>query len=283
MKYWQIHHAHNGKLPHGFDIFENRPWEIYSPDNKIKFDNLDISGNTMYSKKSEKELVLPDDDIKNMMVDDFYRLFNLHQSIRENGYMSRGNTRKTYHSKLTTKTSRGVLSTVLNPEIIASGKNVTIDEVILDPALYLKKELLDKMGNNLSEGNVFYFLKKYVEDTFDSVSIDRNKTTHTYVLVDDNAFDDLLNSKTKIAANDTKSTELVETYGNYHSVRLNEFFSPLLLAKLGISSSKVVVDFGKNTKTEMYVDANGIVVIGINTMSGGKTATDAEIIDRLCP
>ena len=105
------------------------------------------------------------------------------------------NIRNTYHSKLKSKNAVDIINSIVKEDIIVTPKN--INEIILNPKKFLSKEMIKNCNGNLSEGNVFYRLKEYIEDTFDSISIDRDRNTHEYILVNDNAFDDLMNVNIK--------------------------------------------------------------------------------------
>ena len=121
-----------------------------------------------------------------------------------------------------------------------------MNEIITNPEAYLSKEMLSKLKGDLSEGNVFYMLKEYVEKTFDSISIDRDRDTHQYLLVDDNAIDDFLTPTMRENAQDTKGTNLVEAY-NGKTVGLSNFYNLKF-------EYDIKIKVGKDINTQIDID-----------------------------
>lgn len=267
------HFVHNGKPVSSFRIDKDRT-TIIGPNGEL-FGSTKTNEEYTFEEKAKSDMIVPDHYIHNAIAREFDTVYRTRNSLYDNGYMHNSNIRNTYHSTLSKKSGTEVVQSIVNKALpITTRLRTTINDVILAPKTYLDQEILDKLGDDLSEGRVFYFLKDYIEQQYDSVSIDRTAETHEYILVDDNAFDDLLRKDMLKRANDEGSTYIAD---NLEGVRsLFDFYDTMKLMALKINSVRVVI--GPNVKSE----TRGNKVITINSLSkNGKTRTDAEILDTL--
>lgn len=265
------HFTHNGKPVSSFRIDKDRT-TIIGPNGEL-FGSTKTNEEYAFEEKAKSDMIVPDHYIQNAVAREFDTVYRTRNSLYDNGYMHNSNIRNTYHSTLSKKSGTEVVQSIVNKALpITTRLRTTINDVILAPKTYLDQEILDKLGDDLSEGRVYYFLKDYIEKQYDSVSIDRTAETHEYILVDDNAFDDLLRKDMLKRANDEGSTYIAD---NLEGVRsLFDFYDTMKLMGLKIGSVQVVIM--PNVKSE----TNG-KVITINSMSKGKARTDAEILDTL--
>lgn len=140
------------------------------------------------------------------------------------GPIDNENRRNTFHTGLTRKSRMELNSLVLNPDLpIVTRASVTLDQIIRDPQTYLKPELAEQT-RNMTEGQVYYFLRDYVEQHEEGVSIDRDANTHEYKFVNDNAFDDLLTDELYAETENDESNSLVEKYKSENGVPLRKFY-----------------------------------------------------------
>lgn len=231
-----------------------------------------LDGKKIISKSQTLEQTKPinDTQTKNLFKWSFDNV------IRTQLVSSEGSTRNTYHSKLTKYSSVEVLGGIVNPGLpISTRTQVTINDIITDPEQYMSTDMLKTLKGNYSEGNVYYRLKEYLESKYDSVSIDRDYNTHNYILVDDNAFDDLLNSETK--SDMDNSNTLFEKYGK-KKVPLSTFYDQEVLDRLGLSGT-ITVTISPDVHTETKISKNNI--IGEIFIRADSTTTNNEIINRI--
>ena len=217
--------------------------------------------------------------VKNSMANTFEEILEM----RTVGFLNNDDDfRRTYHSSPTKNASE------LIPKIINKGLpkftqlRVTLNEIILNPTQYLSQEMLDNVTDEkgiVTEGAVYHYLKSWFEDNTDNISIDRDATTHEYLFVDDNAFDDLLNFELQKNINDETGRDLIEKYTSEDGLGLNRFFNLIELSYLGLPSNiKVIANKDAITQTQINdTYPNGAIFI--------KTTDDmsnAEFIDSLC-
>lgn len=272
-------YMHN-KNAHGYSIIDES--FIQSFDNAEKFYKSNKSdASPAHIQLSEKltlnESAKKPDKIQNYNEFErtFVRLFEMQSEFARYGYSYNPDIRNTYHSGLTRDT-RDVVLSMLKPGLSTFVTvTATINDVIMNPEMYLNDKLLADLKGNTDEGNVFYRLKEYVENNFKGISIDRNADTNRYILVNDNAFDDLLtfDMLKKSVQNDTT---LYEEYGG-KEVGINRFYKLKELMFLGIDSSvKVIID--PNVKSETIIERGKNIRIYIRA---NNSTPDSMIIDKI--
>lgn len=267
---WARSYSHNAGPVRGF-VFQELPngGRIISPDGKKHFDFRFAQSS---QSKAVSTKVVADSAIDVSM----QKLFILKSRQEREGYKS--TSRDTYHSYLTKGSSTEITQEIMNPDLpLFTRYTVRLDDIIKNPAEYLSPEIIAMCKGDLSEGNVFYRLKEYVEENHKGVSIDRKDNTHEYIWVDDNAFDDLLLTSIK-SKMDGDDTSLVQKYGTGERIPLTKFYSEGQLAKLGIHPNTFVV-IASNVVTETRFDDKHRV--GAIFIKAEETTTDSVIIDKL--
>lgn len=182
--------------------------------------------------------------------------------------------RNTYHSSLTKYSGQEIINALVDPALPFFQKYVTLNTLIEQYDVYLSPEILSQMPN-ISKDNAHYLIRSYIEKHFDGVSIDRSADTHQWVLVDDDAFDDLYRAEIK-SQNGAEKT-LVQKY-NLKDTSLAEFFDAQTLENLGIDPDiSVYCDLEVDTEF-VYDEYNPEGVIYIQT---SPNMTNAEFVDAL--
>lgn len=272
-------YMHN-KNAHGYSIIDES--FIQSFDNAEKFYKSNKSDASPAHIQLSEKLTLNEsankpDKIQNYNEFErtFVRLFEMQSEFARYGYSYNPDIRNTYHSGLT-RDARDVVLSMLKPGLSTFvAVTATINDVIMNPEMYLNDKLLADLKGNTDEGNVFYRLKEYVENNFKGISIDRNADTNRYILVNDNAFDDLLtfDMLKKSVQNDTT---LYEEYGG-KEVGINRFYKLKELMFLGIDGSvKVIID--PNVKSETIIERGKNIRIYIRA---NNSTPDSMIIDKI--
>lgn len=222
---------------------------------------------TFYLNK--KQQILPDTNDETYKVNTFVQQMVEILVNRDIGASS------TYHTKLTRRSAYEITSAITNPDLSVFDRvTVTINDIVTNPRQYLAPEILEELGDEFTEGQVYAFLKDWLTDNFEGINIDRDANTHNYILVDDNAFDDLYTSKTKKNNND--GTNLIEEYKG-KPVVLTEFYSKEQLNRLGLPIDCVVY-ISENGKDELIFDEkhhNGLISLST------KHETNGDLLDAL--
>lgn len=274
---WARTQTHNGKPIHGFlEIFTNDGGFILAPDNKTKFKvpsgtSSGTSSSEVHSPKITPALAGSALDVA------IQRLFKLKWQQDREG--SATTSRNTYHAHLTKASSGTLTGKLLGPGVSFMYRAFAkLSDVIRDPQTYLAPEILAKCNGDFSEDNVFWRVKEYVEANFEEgVSIDRNERQE-YIWVDDNAFDDLLNTSTRTKAKSDKIS-IINKYQTLTPIKLTDFYSEEQLDLLGIDPRAYVIIDPDNGGSETVLDGEhpyGIIILDLD-----KNTTDAEFIDEL--
>ena len=187
---------------------------------------------------------------------------------------------KNFHTGLSVIPAKTVVNDLMgsikdtpNVSLVERG-TVTIDQIIKNPQKYLKPEFASIVSTFNSEGQVYAFLRNYIERKyFNAVSIDRSANTHEYVLVDNEAFDALHVDSVKQA--DNASTSLVDKYKG-KAVKISEFYNKKALTNFG--AEDVTVYIADNVQTQTIFNKkfpNGLIVIN------GTNITNEQLINKL--
>lgn len=193
------------------------------------------------------------------------------------------NVRNTYHARLSNYDSGEIIDALITENISPFEKNrLTINDIILNPQRYCNEKIMDMLDGEYDEGIVYSVIRTYIEETFGNVSVDIEAGSHLYILVDDNSFDDLYNSVTRVRTESTQSL-YVERYRNLYkkdAPTLRSFYKTNVLDAIGIDPDiKILV--GDSYKTQTQVNEDGEVVIYINSKTRGRYRTDAEFLNTL--
>lgn len=254
---WSEMNMHNGKLVKGFTRKEeNGITYLVAPDGtrfRIPFRTVEapafsVDANAKLGPQAEEALLIS-------------TFLNVRQAIDE-GPIDNENRKNTYHSRLTRSSATQVVWNLLRDGLdIITRSTVNIDEIVRNPQQYLREDLVARTAN-MTEGEVYSFLRTYIEQSNPGISLDRNAATHQYVIVNDNSFDDLLRKDILKKNNDTE-TDLQEKYKGKET-RLDEIYSKEELDKLGVPGDIVVlVEPGLKNQfvvTSKYLD--GAITIG---------------------
>lgn len=212
--------------------------------------------------KNELRPEVSDTAKENMTINRMETSFNNMQLITDD--LSVG-TRDTYHSALTNKSVYELVTDLTREDISILDKiSLNLDNIIKRPQKYLKQEILTDLRNSgrsvNSEGDVYYFLKSYLEKKYGNISIDRNSINNTYVFVNDSAFNDLI--KESIGKNINDNNDLVEELKST-KFKLNDIYNKSELSKLKVPDDIEIVT-GENYDNEFVVDKEhpaGIIYI----------------------
>lgn len=238
----------------------------------------DSSSGIQFDKDAKSSYMTSEEGAENALSTAFLRVFGIATKMSAYGQLLSHETRDTFHTAFTRMSVREALSPILNSSLSLIQKSTAnIDRVIKDPKTYLSNEMLEKLHGDFSEGNVYYRLKEYFADEGRNISIDRDANMHTYVLVDDTAFDDILNTDIQKHRNDEK-TYLSTKYSGKGRIPITEFYSYEKLRDLGINPlCSVVVD--KNVKTETRFDKNNAK--GTIYIRDDGNLVDYDFVDKL--
>jgi len=277
---WAQAYKHNGKIVKGYTMSQDIFGDAYvvSPDGKAQFKMPFTDGWTSRSLPADPNAKIDEEFTQRVFVDAFNNVLTARDDARVWGYNQAEGIRNTYHTKLQRMSSREVLSYILSDRLgITATITATIDDVVRNPEQYLSSEMLAKLNGKYDEGFVYATIKEYLENELDGISIDRDGATHEYILVDDNAFDDLLNSTTRQVANDVDSQTLYKKYAD-KPTSLNAFYNMMQLMRLGIGTNlKVVISPDVATETT-FTDDNRQGTIYIQA---DEHTSDMRIVDAL--
>lgn len=279
---WSEHFMHNGKYVRGFTFLkEYDKAYLVSPDGKEKFEIDEKIWGTLF-KVIPKSKTLPTTEVvENRLATAIDNILSARQEMEDYGFSDK--VLNTMHTRLSRKTVMSLKQEILNPNASAYAKAFSaIDQIIKDPQAYLKPELLSELGNDLSEGRVYHFLKDYFEKLGESVSLDRDMNTHEYIFVDDDAADDLLKPEMLRRSKDTSSEGLADNLMDT-TVPLDTFYTKDALQAMGVSN--VMVEFienneeNKRRQSETIVDQNnpnGKIILKVD-----RVTSDYELINKL--
>lgn len=174
-------------------------------------------------------------------------------------------TRDTYHSALTNKSTYELVNDLVREDLSILDKiSLNLDTIIKNPKKYLKEDILISLRQSerdvRNEGDVYYFLKSYLEKKFGNISIDRSSVNNTYIFVNDGAFNDLIKSNIGEKLND--NNDLVEDLKST-KLKLSDIYNKSELNKLKVPDDIEIVT-GNNFDNEFVVDKEhpaGIIYI----------------------
>ena len=244
----------------------------------------------LISPISGKRFVVPDSDryapnIKpsdSIVIDETYQQNTIYKFFAEvieshdNLYMDE-NTNTNYHTAFTGNVIE-LLDDILSDSISSYMRGfITLDQVIKNPNVYLKKDILDQIEDK-SEGGIYRFLQNYYFKQNTGYNIDRHKDTHQYIFVNDNSFDNLLSDEAYEAGSNEDSYNFVEKYNN-KIVKISQFYRPQYYNALNLPTD-IEVEIGPNVKYTQTVfndtHKNGKIFIKTDEFT-----TDAELVNKI--
>lgn len=281
---WAEHYMHNGKLlpAYGMTQITDGTSYVVSPDGKEKFkipDDMTHSrhqGN-VYNFETRKNIKPDKTFAENRFIENFRNIFfgrEVYETGRDPLYY-----RDTVHTRAYEDTSE-IIDSLYNEDITPFLKWTMegVNGIITRPDVYLSRELFAQLPNT-DEGTVYYFVRDYVEKNFPGKSIDRDRESHKYIIVNDNAFDDLYNTYTASQKNNLSSNSLKERYEG-ETAKLSDIYDVQSLKDFGINPNIPII-FGENptnnfVRTAQYPDG----VITINTKNIDHNARFLDTVNH---
>lgn len=259
---WAEHHMHNGRLVKGYQYLGND--YIVSPDGKHKF-KIGDKPTSVQPSSLEKNTTPPKSSTrKKVELNKFERTFKNIIETRALGYIENDSTTDTYHSYLSKISTIELTQQIINKGLATSTQvRATINDIILDPETFLSEQMLSQITDK-SEAGVYNFLKSWFEQNTESISVDRDGTTHEYLFVDNNAFNEL------------QVTPIKLENGEF---TIDKFYQTKKLEELGVPTNIKVVVGNEIEATETRIDKeNPEGAIFIKTVDA---TTEAELSHML--
>ena len=253
----------------------NRLDKVRSPEGKIL--NTEFSSTASFSQHFDD---LPRIDIP--VSDEAVRLAELEtfmnvQAILDNqGYLEEEYAHNMYHTRLSRMDGSEIILSLMQPSLRRKyGATLTIDEVIHNPHVYLAKSILNKM-TDFSEPAVAAFLRKYIEDHYPGISIDRERANHTYVFVDNDSFDDLYNAKATKYKDDMEDNSLVKELSSKKAT-FSDVYKIKSLVDMGIPINGEL-RIGEDVDKTETIEVKGKAIIKIKT---DGLMSNAELLNKI--
>lgn len=288
---WARTYMHNGKPLRGYFIVER------NIDGDIKNVVLTPDGRefamresvvTSFNDRTYTDVKYTSSKMTPMLVDASIvaaidELFEIHADLSNKGYDEKGRVRDTYHTTFRAGKydSKTVIESLLRPNVSAFLRmGLNIHQLITGDLVYLfNEDILARLDGNYSEGNIYWRLREYIEETLPGVSIDRRKSDNTYVLVNDNAFEDLYSVETKKIVK-SSSTVLWDKYGDKGLIPLTTIYTNEGLNDLGIDKrARIYITTDPSITTR--ADVNSEYPGGILYINVKKGTPDSVIVQRI--
>lgn len=273
---WARTHIHNDNV-HGFKemVFNGRTY-LLAPDGVTKFP----TGRVVSNATSTEAPALTEPMAESALSVTLTNILEAREDADIFGYSNNEFIRNTYHTRLTkVSPSTIVMSLVRKSNLVeAVKKNIRLDDLIHDPETFLREDILEIFGKDYSEGNVFYGLKEYIEQTAPGISIDRNSVTNEYILVSDNSFDDLLHTNLLAETDNFDDTTLSKKYSGKGMVPLSTFYREDVLRNLDIDPNTPII-IAPNAKSETILTRE--YPTGLISIRADEFTSNAKLIDVL--
>ena len=283
---WAEHFDHNGRPTRGYArVLENGEMYIVSPDGKERFELGGLFSLSTLQASYDPNAKISPELAGQALANALEEVADIIGSADQTSYRRSDDIRNTYHtaftksSALTLLTDVGIVSPERRMAAAIYGERITINDIITNPEAFLSDEFIAEMlewRTDLSEGNVYYYLRELIEDRAPGISIDRDARTHEYILVNDNAFDDLLLPKVIAKAEGDEAT-LAKKYLNTEAT-LGDFYSVPVLRKMNISSELPVI-IRSDVRSQFVV--NKTHPFGVIYVNADENTKDVRLIDTL--
>ena len=263
-------------LVKGYSFVNNdRLDQVRSPEGKIlstEF-NSTASFSESFDKSSRTDIPVSDEVVRLAELDTFMNV----QSILENeGYLKEEYAHNMYHTRLSRMDGSEIILSLIQPSLRRKyGATLTIDEVIHNPHAYLAKNILNKM-TDFSEPAVAAFLRKYIEDHYPGISIDRERANHTYVFVDNDSFDDLYSTKAAKYKDDMQDNSLVKELSSKKAT-FSDVYKIKSLVDMGIPINGEL-RIGEDVDKTETIESKGKPIIKIKT---DGLMSNAELLNKI--
>lgn len=263
-------------LVKGYSFINNNTRDkVRSPEGKIlstEF-NSTMSFSERFDKSPRTDIPVSDEAVRLAELDTFMNV----QAILENeGYLKEEYAHNMYHTRLSRMDGSEIILSLIQPSLRRTlGATLTIDEVIHNPHAYLAKSILSKM-TDFSEPAVAAFLRKYIEDHYPGISIDRERANHTYVFVDNDSFDDLYNAKAAKYKDDMQDNSLVKELSSKNAT-FSDVYKIKSLVDMGIPINGEL-RVGEDVDKTETIEVKGKPIIKIKT---DGLMSNAELLNKI--
>lgn len=249
--------------------------KVRSPEGKIlstEF-NSTASFSERFNKSPRVDIPVSDEAVRLAELETFMNV----QAILDNeGYLKEEYAHSMYHTRLSRMDGSEIILSLIQPSLRRKyGAVLTIDEVIHNPHAYLAKSILNKI-TDFSEPAVAAFLRKYVEDHYLGISIDRERANHTYVFVDNDSFDDLYNAKAAKHKDDMEDNSLVKELSSKKAT-FSDVYKIKSLVDMGIPINGEL-RVGEDVDKTETIEVKGKPIIKIKT---DGLMSNAELLNKI--
>ena len=249
--------------------------KVRSPEGKIlstEF-NSTASFSESFDKSPRTDVPVSDEAVRLAELETFMNV----QAILDNeGYLEEEYAHSMYHTRLSRMDGSEIILSLIQPSLRRKyGATLTIDEVIHNPHAYLAKSILNKM-TDFSEPAVAAFLRKYIEDHYPGISIDRERANHTYVFVDNDSFDDLYNAKAAKYKDDMEDNSLVKELSSKKAT-FSDVYKIKSLVDMGIPINGEL-RVGEDVDKTETIEVKGKPIIKIKT---DGLMSNAELLNKI--
>lgn len=263
-------------LVKGYSFVNNATRDkVRSPEGKIlstEF-NSTVSFSERFDNSSRTDIPVSDEAVRLAELETF---MNVHAILENEGYLKEEYAHNMYHTRLSRMNGSDIILSLIQPSLRRTlGATLTIDEVIRNPHAYLAKSIINKM-TNFSEPDVVEFLRKYVEEHYPGISIDRERANHTYVFVDNDSFDDLYNSKAAKYKDDMEDNSLVEELSSKNAT-FSDVYKIKSLVDMGIPINGEL-RVGEDVDKTETIEVKGKPIIKIKT---DGLMSNAELLNKI--
>lgn len=249
--------------------------KVRSPEGKIlstEF-NSTVSFSERFNKSPRVDVPVSDEAVRLAELETFMNV----QAILDNeGYLEEEYAHNMYHTRLSRMDGSEIILSLIQPSLRRKyGATLTIDEIIHNPHAYLAKSILNKMSD-FSEPAVAAFLRKYIEDHYPGISIDRERANHTYVFVDNDSFDDLYNAKATKYKDDMEDNSLVKELSSKKAT-FSDVYKIKSLVDMGIPINGEL-RVGEDVDKTETIEVKGKPIIKIKT---DGLMSNAELLNKI--
>lgn len=263
-------------LVKGYSLLNNDKLDkVRSPEGKIlstEF-NSTASFSQRFDSSPRTDIPVSDEAVRLAELETF---MNMQAMLENKGYLKEEYTHNMYHTRLSRMDGSDIILSLIQPSLRRTlGATLTIDEIIRNPHAYLAKSILNKM-TDFSEPAVAEFLRKYVEEHYPGISIDRERANHTYVFVDNDSFDDLYNAKAAKYKDDMRDNSLVEELSSKKAT-FSDVYKIKSLVDMGIPINGEL-QVGENIDKTETIEVKGKPIIKIKT---DGLMSNAELLNKI--
>lgn len=263
-------------LVKGYSLLNNNKLDkVRSPEGKIlstEF-NSTASFSQRFDSSPRTDIPVSDEAVRLAELDTF---MNMQAMLENKGYLKEEYTHNMYHTRLSRMDGSEIILSLIQPSLRRTlGATLTIDEVIRNPRAYLAKSILNKM-TDFSEPAVAEFLRKYVEEHYPGISIDRERANHTYVFVDNDSFDDLYNAKAAKYKDDMEDNSLVKELSSKNAT-FSDVYKIKSLVDMGIPINGEL-RVGEDVDKTETIEVKGKPIIKIKT---DGLMSNAELLNKI--